>query len=600
MVSTGPTPAGGEDVYCPACGEDIPDGKFCASCGALLATGGAGGRLRLSTYAAAPRERVLRPWPTTALFPQLPRRARTVFRTGLILLTVTASGFAVLGWRLPVMAATTIGLPVLLAAYLRAIGISRVFPSRLLALAAAVAVGLGVGWELLSGPLVEDAYYAEMGGQLSISQLLVCGVAIPITYAIVLVAPAVLVRVLERSNGKSLDGFAIGAIGATLVNAGATATYLAPQVAVGMDAGTQPVGSLLAEVLIEGVAWPLGSAAAGGLVGLALWFTPRGDAARRYRRIAVIATALLCAVAFSIAMGFVDVAPIPMSVYVALQPAIALAAVLAMRTAITDALLHEVIDDTGDGRLTCAECDHVVARRAFCSECGVAIRAAPRTSRIATYRNVLVPAAAGVGIAVAATVLVALLLTPEPGAYVCPPDCGHPPLGNPVETNPRYSGDGGAFSVAYPGEGTAYEVTFDPPGMNGVQARYIAGDTGLLNLFGEPAQDRSPKQVVDDVMKSKFPEARVEYEIPNASVGYEPGYGVVADVFSRGNRLRVVVIAAIRHDYALIATAAGPYHEFTPDYGTGHPSAANLEVAMDMGKYVNSFRWFGDKRVRPK
>lgn len=32
------------------------------------------------------------------------------------------------------------------------------------------------------------------------------------------------------------------------------------------------------------------------------------------------------------------------------------------------------------------------------------------------------------------------------------------------------------------------------------------------------------------------------------------------------------MIAAVKHDYALIATAAGPYHEFSPDYGTGHPS----------------------------
>jgi hypothetical protein len=57
-------------------------------------------------------------------------------------------------------------------------------------------------------------------------------------------------------------------------------------------------------------------------------------------------------------------------------------------------------------------------------------------------------------------------------------------------------------------------------------------------------------------------------------------------------------MAAIRHDYALIAAASGPYHEFSPDYGPGHPSGANLEVAMDMGKYVNSFKWNGDRYAR--
>ncbi|MGV1088363.1 MAG: zinc ribbon domain-containing protein [Mycobacterium sp.] len=448
---------------------------------------------------------------------------------------------------------------------------------------------------------------------------------IPITYAFVLVAPAALVRVLDRSSGESLDGFAIGAMGAALVNAASTATFLAPQVAAGMSAGTQPVGSLLAEVMVEGVAWPLGSVAAGGLFGLALWFTPRANASRRYRKSVVIPAAFLGALAFSIAMGFVDVAPVPMSVYLALQLPIALVAILAMRIGITDCLLHEAAGDALGGQLLCGECDHVVIQMAFCSDCGVAIQAAPRTSqaalqvrpeqsgqtaatggtpgepqRISSYRNVLGPAIAAVGIAVAATVLVARLLTPAPAAYVCPPDCGRPPLGSPVETNPRYSGDGGAFSVSYPGEGSVYEVTFDPPGMNGVQARYVGGDTGLLNLFGEPALDRTPKQVVEDIVNSKFPEATVAYEIPNASVGYEPGYGVIADVFARGTRMRVIVMAAVRHDYALIATAAGPYHEFTQDYGTGHPSAANLEVAMDMGKYVNSFRWFGDRRVRPQ
>mgnify|MGYP003608679030 CR=1 FL=1 len=600
MLPTGPASACGEDVHCPACGEDVPDGKFCASCGDLLASGGAGGRLRLGTYAAASRERVLRPWPTTALFPQLPRRARTIYRTGLILLLVAAVGFAVLGWRLPVMAATVVGLPVLLASYLREIAIRRNVPARYLVLAALVAVGLGVGWQVVSGPFVEDAYYAEMGGQLSTGQLLACGVAIPIAYAIVLVAPAALVRVFDRSSGESLDGFTIGALGATLVNAAATATFLAPQVAVGMGARNQPIASLLAEVMVEGVAWPLGSAAAGGLFGLALWFTPRDNVSHSYRRGFVLPAALLGAVAFSIAMGLVDVASIPMSVYVALQLPIALAALLAMRIGITDALLHEAPGGTVDGSVLCAECDHVVARRQFCSNCGVAFRSAARTPRIATYRHALDPVTGGLGIAAAATVLVAAMLAPAPADYVCPPDCGHPPLGHPVEINPRYSGDGGAFSVAYPGEGSAYEVALDPPGMNGVQARYVGGDTGLLNLFGEPARGRTPKQVVGDVMKSKFPEARVEYEIPNASVGYEPGYGAFADVFSRGTRMRVVVMAAIRHDYALIATAAGPYHEFSQDYGTGHPSAANLEVAMDMGKYVNSFRWFGDKRVRPK
>jgi hypothetical protein len=44
----------------------------------------------------------------------------------------------------------------------------------------------------------------------------------------------------------------------------------------------------------------------------------------------------------------------------------------------------------------------------------------------------------------------------------------------------------------------------------------------------------------------------------------------------------------------LIAAAAGPYREFTPDFGSGHPSGANFVLALDMAKYVNSFTWRGD------
>ena len=59
------------------------------------------------------------------------------------------------------------------------------------------------------------------------------------------------------------------------------------------------------------------------------------------------------------------------------------------------------------------------------------------------------------------------------------------------------------------------------------------------------------------------------YELPNATVGYHLGYGVVADfqplgVANRTDQLRVIVIAAVKNDLALIAAADGPFREFTP------------------------------------
>ena len=299
---------------------------------------------------------------------------------------------------------------------------------------------------------------------------------------------------------------------------------------------------------------------------------------------------------------------------------------LALRVVIAGALLHEAPGDAGDpGRFACSECGHVGAQTAFCPSCGIATRAASPTSarrsrsgpseqpdglttvpvvHRASFRGLVLRWIAGVGVAVLAAFAVAVLAQPAPGPFVCPPDCTRPPLGTPVETNPRYNAADGAFSVSYPAEGSAYQVTFDPPGRNGVGLKYTAGDTGTLTLFGEPATGRTPAQIAQKQLSSDYGGATVAYEIPNASLGYQPGYGVVADVplvgrWRADSRQRVIVIAAVKHDYALIAVAVGPYHEFSPDYGNGHPSPANLEVAMDMGKYVNSFRWSGDNGGPP-
>ncbi len=91
----------------------------------------------------------------------------------------------------------------------------------------------------------------------------------------------------------------------------------------------------------------------------------------------------------------------------------------------------------------------------------------------------------------------------------------------------------------------------------------------------------------------------MDYEIPNAMVGYQPGYGMVVDSWPQnttGNymRMRVVILTAVKNDLALIAVATGPYHEYGPGFGSGKPSGANLDLALDMGKYVNSFRWRSD------
>lgn len=183
--------------------------------------------------------------------------------------------------------------------------------------------------------------------------------------------------------------------------------------------------------------------------------------------------------------------------------------------------------------------------------------------------------------------------------YACPPDCGRPPATAPVANMPRFVSADGAFSVGYPAPGTpddegdTYTVTKNP---TGVAALRTTGDGGVLRLFGEPAGGRVAQRVVEDLLARDFDGADVAYQVPNATVGYQLGYGVVVNLQRPGalSVSRAIVMAAVKNDLALVATVEGPFRRFTPDVGPGLPSAANVEIAMDMSRFADSFSWRGD------
>ena len=220
------------------------------------------------------------------------------------------------------------------------------------------------------------------------------------------------------------------------------------------------------------------------------------------------------------------------------------------------------------------------------------VAARPKTSN----RHLAVVWVAAIALVAAGLVTLSGALEQPSARYICPPDCGHPPMGQPVSANPRFTAADGAFSVSYPAPGAAYQVT---TAADSVTANLLAGDGGTMRLFSQPAAGRSPKDIADALVKQTFPETKTAYEIPNAMVGYQPGYGLVADCWPQGatasySRMRVIVLVAVKNGLALIAGAVGPFHEFGPDFGSGKPSAANLQLALDLGKYVNSFSWRGD------
>ncbi len=143
--------------------------------------------------------------------------------------------------------------------------------------------------------------------------------------------------------------------------------------------------------------------------------------------------------------------------------------------------------------------------------------------------------------------------------------------GQPVSANPRFTAPGGSFSVAYPGPGSAYEVSTD---QNGVTAKFVGGDGGELRLTSKPAEERPAGRSPRISSPPRSPPRAKSFEIPNAMVGFQPGYGEVDDVFpldldTSFTRVRVIVIVAVKNDLALIAAGAGPFHEFGPKFGPG-------------------------------
>ena len=603
-------------MSCGACDTETPAAAYCGTCGAHLSErpGGGRGRWRMDAYAAAPSENVVRLSVTSSLFPHLPHRSRTVFRLGLAVLFLLLIALAMLRWQAPMIAVSALGLPLMFLLYLYEADIHRDLTLRSLVPTALLGIGLGVGWAFATGSLVADFYDVSLADATSRRLAQLVGIGVTVGGAILMQVPAVVMR-LVRPTRESLDGFVIGSLGAISFTAAATLVRLAPQFATGVTAGDRPASAMMFQALLQGVAIPLTTAAMGGLVGAALWFG---------RKNLVVSSALATLVVFAL-LGLWEATPILDGLDLGAHLMIAVIALLALRIGLQYCLLHEEHDAPNPGgRILCAQCEHVIPDVAFCPNCGVAAAAASRASRTArrvavssgaaasrpgyatpagvyevapvrhtTHGWLFTTMAAGLAVTVAAGVTASVLATPPRPRYTCPPDCGRPPIGLPIDTNPRFVSADGEFSVQYPGPGSLYKATLYP---DWIELEYVGGDTGLLDLWGEPAGKRTAKQVIDKMIADYYPDATLDYQIPNAMVGYEPGYGGVFDDYPQDasgefTRLRIVALSAVKNDYALVATAVGPYHEFSPDFGTGHPSGVNLALAMDMGKYVNSFRW---------
>lgn len=374
-------------MTCRICAVIVPTGEFCGNCGATASPRRGDGPpwLRLSAYAAAPGEHVLRPAVISTLFPYLPRHSRVAFGVGLVGVVVLLVCTALPMWQAALIGVVGIGLPALFVAYLKEADAGEDPSTSTLVVTALLGVAGGVGWSIatdLAAARVDDD---ALGLPASTLDLLLTCLAIPVGFLILLLAPLLVMRAWRRGLREPLVGMTIGAFGAICFVTAGSMTALLPELASGpVDPDGQSAADLVVGGLIQAVAVPLTAAAVGGAVGATLWFVPRRDTGRAPRWFAL--TSPVPAIAFGLiaylGLGVLDFLSPPSNLETAVYALLTVVALYVLRIVVHSTLLHAQPEDAQpDDVVLCPECEHVVADLPFCPRCGLAGQATSRTSR---------------------------------------------------------------------------------------------------------------------------------------------------------------------------------------------------------------------------
>jgi hypothetical protein len=361
----------------------VPAEVFCSACGAYLDRPVTLKHtlLRPSVFAAAPRQPITLPLVTSSLFPRLTDSSRKPFRLALLLglaALVICSWLRLVG---PLVIMIAFGIPLLFVVYLWQSDAFADIPFRALALAIAIGVGTGVGWWLWAGVQVAESYGIPLGVAAQLQDSLNIGMIVTVVGALLMVCPAIVVRLLGWTSGESLDGFVIGALGSLSHAAAGTITWFAPQFTAGLLQYYGPT-RLFEEAFLYGLVDPITAAAAGGLIGLELWFRPDRRARRHPGRLRAALTIFTVAVlSLYIGVYAVDAAALPMAAEVGINTVLMALVLLTLRCAVQMALLHEEPDAASDRPVPCPHCEQTVPDTPFCQECGAAARASSRTWR---------------------------------------------------------------------------------------------------------------------------------------------------------------------------------------------------------------------------
>ena len=121
--------------------------------------------------------------------------------------------------------------------------------------------------------------------------------------------------------------------------------------------------------------------AAGGTVGLALWFRPARRISHEPRQLRILlwVFAVIC-LGIYLGIYLVDNEELPRPWEMTINTALTAVALVVLRSAVQLALLHEAPDPRTDRTLRCEHCGQAVPDMPFCQVCGAAFRASSESS----------------------------------------------------------------------------------------------------------------------------------------------------------------------------------------------------------------------------